>query len=316
MENIEHKHVEVKGLKLHVAEIGCGPKVVVFLHGFPEIWYTWRHQMIAVANKGYRAIAFDFRGYGLSDQPLEPEKATFQDLIDDVVGLLDSLAINKAFLVGKDFGAFPAYLVAAVHPERVSGVVTLGIPYILPGTNSIQNHLLPEGFYVARWQIPGRAEADFGRFDVKSVVRNIYTLFSRSEIPVANENQEIMDLFDPSTPLPSWFSEEDLSVYASLYEKSGFRYALQVPYRSLSVDIGISDPKVNAPALLIMGEKDYCLKFPGMEDYIRSGTVKQLVPDLDIIFLEEGCHFVHEQLPHLANQLIITFLDKHSSAAS
>ncbi|KAF4387253.1 hypothetical protein G4B88_020268 [Cannabis sativa] len=302
MENIEHKHVEVKGLKLHVAEIGCGPKVVVFLHGFPEIWYTWRHQMIAVANKGYRAIAFDFRGYGLSDQPLEPEKATFQDLIDDVVGLLDSLTINKAFLVGKDFGAFPAYLVAAVHPERVSGVVTLGIPYILPGTNSIQNHLLPEGFYVARWQIPGRAEADFGRFDVKSVVRNIYTLFSRSEIPVANESQEIMDLFDPSTPLPSWFSEEDLSVYASLYEKS--------------VDIGISDPKVNAPALLIMGEKDYCLKFPGMEDYIRSGTVKQLVPDLDIIFLEEGCHFVHEQLPHLANQLIITFLDKHSSAAS
>uniref|UniRef100_A0A803Q6K5 AB hydrolase-1 domain-containing protein n=1 Tax=Cannabis sativa TaxID=3483 RepID=A0A803Q6K5_CANSA len=258
MENIEHKHVEVKGLKLHVAEIGCGPKVVVFLHGFPEIWYTWRHQMIAVANKGYRAIAFDFRGYGLSDQPLEPEKATFQDLIDDVVGLLDSLAINK---------------------------------------------------------VPGRAEADFGRFDVKSVIRNIYTLFSRSEIPIANENQEIMDLFDPSTPLPSWFTEEDLSVYASLYEKSGFRYALQIPYRRFSVDIGISDPKVNAPALLIMGEKDYCMKFPGMEDYIRSGTLKSLVPDLDIIFLEDGCHFVHEQLPHLANQLIITFLDKHSTTA-
>ncbi|KAF4358802.1 hypothetical protein F8388_001859 [Cannabis sativa] len=300
MENIEHKHVEVKGLKLHVAEIGCGPKVVVFLHGFPEIWYTWRHQMIAVANKGYRAIAFDFRGYGLSDQPLEPEKATFQDLIDDVVGLLDSLAINKAFLVGKDFGAIPAYLIAAVHPERVLGVVTLCLPYILPGTNSIRNDLLPEGFYVARWQVPGRAEADFGRFDVKSVIRNIYTLFSRSEIPIANENQEIMDLFDPSTPLPSWFTEEDLSVYASL---------------RFSVDIGISDPKVNAPALLIMGEKDYCMKFPGMEDYIRSGTLKSLVPDLDIIFLEDGCHFVHEQLPHLANQLIITFLDKHSTTA-
>uniref|UniRef100_A0A803Q6K4 Epoxide hydrolase n=1 Tax=Cannabis sativa TaxID=3483 RepID=A0A803Q6K4_CANSA len=161
----------------------------------------------------------------------------------------------------------------------------------------------------------GRAEADFGRFDVKSVIRNIYTLFSRSEIPIANENQEIMDLFDPSTPLPSWFTEEDLSVYASLYEKSGFRYALQIPYRRFSVDIGISDPKVNAPALLIMGEKDYCMKFPGMEDYIRSGTLKSLVPDLDIIFLEDGCHFVHEQLPHLANQLIITFLDKHSTTA-
>ncbi|PON87836.1 Epoxide hydrolase-like [Trema orientale] len=312
MENIEHKQVEVKGLKLHVAEIGSGPKVVVFLHGFPEIWYTWRHQMVALANTGYRAIAFDFRGYGLSDQPAEPENATFRDLIDDVVGLLDSLAINKAFLVGKDFGALPAYLVAALHPERVSGVVTLGVPYILPGPSAVQNHLLPEGFYVSRWQQPGRAEADFGRFDVKTVIRNIYTLFSRSEVPVAGENQEIMDLFDPSTPLPPWFSEEDLLAYASLYEKSGFRFALQVPYRTLSVDIGITDPKVNAPALLIMGEKDYCLNFPGMEEYIRSGTVKHLVPDLDITFLEEGSHFVHEQLPEQVNHLIVTFLDKHS----
>ena len=80
-------------------------------------------------------------------------------------------------------------------------------------------------------QEPGRAEADFGRFDVKTVIRNIYTLFSKSEVPIASDDQEIMDLFDPSVPLPPWFSEQDLSVYASLYEKSGFRYALQVPYR-------------------------------------------------------------------------------------
>ena len=71
---------------------------MVFLHGFPEIWYTWRHQLIAVANAGYRAIAIDFRGYGLSDQPPEPEKANFNDLVDDVVGLLDSLGINKVVL--------------------------------------------------------------------------------------------------------------------------------------------------------------------------------------------------------------------------
>ena len=71
---------------------------MVFLHGFPEIWYTWRHQLIAVANAGYRAIAIDFRGYGLSDQPSEPEKANFNDLVDDVIGLLDSLGINKVVL--------------------------------------------------------------------------------------------------------------------------------------------------------------------------------------------------------------------------
>lgn len=268
--------------------------------------------MIAVANAGYRAIAFDFRGYGLSEHPAEPEKANLMDLVGETVGLLDSLGINKAILVGKDFGAIPGYLVAALHPEKVASVITLGIPFMLPGPSAIKNHLLPKGFYITRFQEPGRAEADFGRFDVKSVIRNIYTLFSGSEVPVAGDDQEIMDLFSPSIPLPPWFSEEDLATYASLYEKSGFRFALQVPYRSLTVDSGLSDPKATVPALLIMGEKDYCFKFPGMEDYIRSGAVKHFVPDLEIIYIPEGSHFVHEQFPEKVNQLIIEFLHKQS----
>lgn len=86
-------------------------------------------------------------------------------------------------------------------------------------------------WYSSNSQEPGRAEADFGRLDVKSVIRNIYILFSRSEIPVAGDDQEIMDIVDLSTPLPPWFTEEDLAAYASLYEKSGFRLPLQVPYR-------------------------------------------------------------------------------------
>ncbi|OIW08380.1 hypothetical protein TanjilG_03056 [Lupinus angustifolius] len=313
MEKIKHSHIEVKGLKLHVAEIGSGPKAVVFLHGFPEIWYTWRHQLIAVANSGYRAIAFDFRGYGLSEHPADPQKETLYDLVDEIIGLLDALSISKAFLVGKDFGAIPGYLAAAVHPERVDAIITLGIPFILPGPDSLQIHQhLPKGFYITRWREPGRAEADFGRFDVKSVIRNIYTLFSGSEVPVAADDQEIMDLYDPSAPLPPWFSEEDLETYASLYEKSGFKYALQVPYRSFDTEGGLSDPKVTVPALLIMGEKDYVLKFPGIEDNIRSGAVKNIVPNLEIIYIPEGSHFVHEQFPEKVNQLIIEFLDKQS----
>ncbi|KAI3439948.1 MFS domain-containing protein [Psidium guajava] len=95
MDQIQHKFIEVQGLKLHVAEIGSGPNVVVFLHGFPEIWYSWRHQMVAVAEAGFRALAPDFRGYGLSDPPVEPEKASFSDLIKDLAALLDALGIDK-----------------------------------------------------------------------------------------------------------------------------------------------------------------------------------------------------------------------------
>ncbi|XP_077241722.1 epoxide hydrolase 2-like isoform X2 [Tasmannia lanceolata] len=255
MEEIQHTHLDIRGLKLHVAEIGKGPIVVVFLHGFPEIWYSWRYQMMAVANAGFRAIAFDFRGYGLSQEPPEPEKASFMDLVHDLLAILDSLAIPKE---------------------------------------------------------PRRAEADFERFDVRTVVRNVYILFSRSEIPVAGKDQEIMDLVDPSIPLPHWFTDEDLTAYATLYEKSGFRFPLQVPYRAWMGAPSITDPKVQVPALLVMGEKDYVLKFLGMEDYIRSGKVKDYVPDLEIVFLPEGSHFVQEQLPDQVNQLIITFLNKHT----
>lgn len=310
MDQIQHQFVQVQGLKLHVAEIGAGPKVVVFLHGFPEIWYSWRHQMICLANAGFRAIAPDYRGYGLSDPPPVPEKTMFVDLISDLLAILDFLEITKVVLVAKDFGAKPAYLFALLHPERVLGVVTLGVPFIPPGPGPSQyQKYLPEGFYISRWKKPGRAEADFGRLDAKTVVRNIYILFSRSEIPIAAENQEIMDLVDLSTPLPSWFTEEDLATYGALYENSGFQTALQVPYRSLDEDINITEPVVEVPALLIMGDKDYVFKFPGMEAYIKSGKVKEFVPGLDIIYLPEGSHFVQEQSPDEVNQLILTFLN-------
>ncbi|XP_043687342.1 bifunctional epoxide hydrolase 2-like isoform X1 [Telopea speciosissima] len=311
MDQIEHKYIDVRGLKLHLAEIGNGSSVVVFLHGFPEIWYSWRHQMIAAANAGFRAIAPDFRGYGLSQQPLEPEKASFKDLLEDLLVILDFFSIPKVFIVGKDFGFRPAYQFALLHPERVSGVVTLGVPYI-PSPVSLFGDL-PEGFYILRWQKPGRAEADFGRFDVKTVIRNVYILFSGSELPIAAEDQEIMDLVVPSSPLPTWFTEEDLAVYASLYEKSGFCTPLQVPYRTLQEELSLADARVQVPALLIMGGKDFALKFSGREDYIRSGKVKDYVPDLEITFLPEGTHFVQEQFPDQVNQLVLTFLKKHAS---
>lgn len=168
----------------------------------------------------------------------------------------------QVFLIGKDFGAAVVSSFVLFHEKKVVGFVTIGVPFVVG--NPLKNHdQLPEGFYVYRWRVccwflcvlflnrlnlffflafwshfsdfliqePGRAEADFGRFDTKTVVRNIYILFSRSEMPIADEKQEIMDMVDSSTPLPHWFTEQDLETYSALYEKSGFRTALKVPYR-------------------------------------------------------------------------------------
>ncbi|KAK1426597.1 hypothetical protein QVD17_15273 [Tagetes erecta] len=312
MDQITHKFIQVNGLNLHVAEIGSeSSPAVIFLHGFPEIWYTWRHQMVAVANAGFRAIAPDFRGYGLSDPPAEPEKATFTDMINDTAAILDSLEISKVFVIGKDFGAIVAYPFALQHSDKVVGIITLGLPFMPPGAFT-QQFVLPEGFYPRRFQEVGRAEADFGRFDVKTVVKNIYILFSQSELQIANENEEIMDLVKPLTPLPSWFSEDDLEMYASLYAKSGFRTALQVPYRTMdSVGSEVNDPKVEVPTLMIMGEEDYVLKIPGMGEYIKSGEVKKYVPKQETIYIPHGSHFLPEQFPDKVNQLVLEFLNRN-----
>ncbi|TQD88334.1 hypothetical protein C1H46_026078 [Malus baccata] len=168
-----------------------------------------------------------------------------------------------------------------------------------------------EGFYISRWQEPGRAEADFGCFDAKTVVRNIYILFSISEIPIAAENQEIMDLVDPSSPLSPWLTKEDLAAYEAFYEKSGFQTALQISYRALREESGLTNLIVKVPALYIMGGKDYVNKFPGIDYYIYIGRVKMFEPNLEIQFMSEGSHFVQEQSPDKVNQLIITFLEKH-----
>ncbi|KAJ0797839.1 putative soluble epoxide hydrolase [Helianthus annuus] len=311
MDQIVHKFVQVNGVKLHLAEIGNeSSPAVVFVHGFPEIWYSWRHQMIAIAGAGFRAIALDCRGYGLSDPPPDINKFGFSDIVEDILAIIDSLAINKIFIVAKDAGVRPAYVFTLRYPTRVTGVIALGIPHTPFGSPRYLTEL-PEGFYINRWREPGRAEADFGRLDVKTVVRNIYILFSRSELPIASENQEIMDIVDASTPLPSWFTEEDLSAYAALYEKSGFHNSLKVPYRVIEEEYGIEDPVIKNPMLLIVGEKDYFLKFTGVEDFIKSGMVKQFASDLEVEYLPEGGHFVQEQFPEKVNPLIIVFLRKH-----
>ncbi|XP_060210292.1 uncharacterized protein LOC132637175 [Lycium barbarum] len=219
-----------------------------------------------------------------------------------------------AFLVGKDFGNIIISRFVVLHKEKVSGFITMGMPFYSPRTLELHEGQLPEGFYISRWREPGRAEADFGRFDAKTVVRNIYILFSRSdEMPIANdEKQEIMDILQPSTPLPHWFTEEDLAIYGALYEKSGFQTPLQVPYRSLHEVVNITDPRVDVPAMFIMGEKECFLKFPGARDHLSIEGLKSLVPNSQIVFVPEGSHFVQEQLPEEVNQLVLSFLTENS----
>lgn len=187
--------------------------------------------------------------------------------------------------------------------------MSFGTPFSIPKPQRYQE--LPQGFYIFRWKDSRKTGEGFSRFDIKTVWKNIYILFSRSEIPTADEGKEIMDLVDPFTPLQPWLSNEDFTTYATSYGKSGWDSPMQVPYRKGPSEFSIEDPIVKVPVLLLVGGKDYTQKFPGREEFITGGKVKECVPDIEIELLQEGSHFMQEQFPEKVNQLIIKFLIQH-----
>src|SRR5438874_7438495 len=123
-----HRFVETNGLRMHIAEEGSGP-LVVLLHGFPELWYSWRHQLTALAEAGYHVVAPDQRGYGQTDRPADAQQYTQLHLVGDVIGLLDALGEAQAVVVGHDWGAPVAWNTALLRPDRIRGVAALSVPY-------------------------------------------------------------------------------------------------------------------------------------------------------------------------------------------
>ncbi|KAH7517049.1 hypothetical protein FEM48_Zijuj09G0020500 [Ziziphus jujuba var. spinosa] len=155
MEKIEHSTIPTNGINLHVASIGTGP-VVLFLHGFPELWYSWRHQLLSLSALGYRAIAPDLRGYGDSDAPPSAASYTAHHIVGDLVGLLDHLGIDKVFLVGHDWGAIVAWYLCLFRPDRVKALVNLSVPFRPrnPTRKPVESFkaLFGEDFYMCRFQ--------------------------------------------------------------------------------------------------------------------------------------------------------------------
>jgi pimeloyl-ACP methyl ester carboxylesterase len=174
MIEVKHRIIETNGVRIHLAEQGAGP-LVLLCHGFPELWYSWRHQLPALAEAGFRAVAPDMRGYGQSDQPQEIDQYTLLHSIGDMVGLLDALGAEQAVIVGHDWGAPLAWGAVMLRPDRFRGVIALSGPFG-PRGPSRPTTVMPQSadmlFYQLYFQTPGVAEAEFER-DVRSTVRTI-----------------------------------------------------------------------------------------------------------------------------------------------
>src|SRR5215813_7366052 len=174
MNTVNHRTVETNGIRMHLAEQGAGP-LVLLCHGFPESWYSWRHQLGALADAGFHAVAPDMRGYGQMDRPEEIDQYTLLHLVGDMVGLLDAPGVESAVIAGHDWGAPVAWHSALLRPDRFRGVIGLSVPFRPRGTAK-PSTLMPQSehevFYQIYFQTPGVAEAEF-EHDVRLTLRRL-----------------------------------------------------------------------------------------------------------------------------------------------
>jgi pimeloyl-ACP methyl ester carboxylesterase len=303
---------------MHLAEQGTGP-LVVLLHGFPESWYSWRHQLRALAEAGYHAVAPDQRGYGQTDRPADADKYTQLHLVGDVIGLLDALGEPQAVVMGHDWGAPVAWNTALVRPDRVRGVVGMSVPYAPRGPVSVltaMRSLFGEGFYMAYFQQPGVADAELAR-DVPATMRRFLygasgdTPIGDGELkPIIPQGAGMLDILAEPTVLPTWLTQADIDFYSAEFERTGFTGGLNW-YRA--TDLGWElmaawqGAPVLSPALYIAGDRDLVVHFPGMSQLIPN--LRMFVPNLTKTVMLSGCgHWTQQERSAEVNAAIVEFV--------
>jgi epoxide hydrolase A/B len=321
---IQHRTIEANGIRMHLAEEGSGP-LVVLCHGFPESWYSWRHQLPALAAAGFHAVAPDMRGYGATDAPEEIGRYTLLHLVGDVIGILDALGAKTAVVVGHDWGAPVAWHAALLRPDRFRGVVGLSVPYRPRGT-APPTSLMPQTddamFYQLYFQAPGIAEAELAH-DVRGTIRRLLYSFSGEGFPSVSARSPfggamvakrggVLDGTVAPDVLPGWISEADIDVFAGEFAHTGFRGGLNW-YRNIDRNwellASYADARVTVPALYVAGDRDLVVAFPGMDQLIAN--LSRFVPDLRGTSILPGCgHWTQQERPGEVTDAILSFLKK------
>jgi pimeloyl-ACP methyl ester carboxylesterase len=294
---VRPRRIDLGRITLAVAEAGPpdGPPVVL-VHGFPELAYSWRHQIEPLAEAGYRVLAPDLRGLGGSDQPAAVEAYAMTELTADVLALIDHAGAERAVVVGHDWGADIAWKTAWMHPDRVSAVAGLSVPFVprAPARpTSIMRANLGEDFYIVWFQDPGVAEAALER-DVR---RTIAT--TRVWNPAWADDDE-----DP--PTPPFMSDGELAVYVEAYERSGFRGGLSL-YRNIDRNweqtAPFDDRRIDQPAFFLTGERD------PVRDFMPASAMEGWVTDLrESIVVPGAGHWVNQEEPEQVNAALLRWL--------
>ena len=318
MAEITHRFVETNGIKMHIAEQGEGP-LVVLCHGFPESWYSWRHQLPALAEAGYHAVAPDQRGYGQTDRPEAIEAYNILQLTGDVVGLVHALNEEQAVIVGHDWGAPVAWHCALLRPDIFHAVALLSVPYLrrswadIRPTDAMKLMAGEKQFYQLYFQEPGKAEGEL-EADIRKTMR-IFLCSASGDAPpekrwrfLFDKSEKLLDSLTLPETLPAWLTEQDIDFFTREFERTGFRGGLNW-YRNMDrwweLTPFLSGAKLCQPSLFVAGEQDavitmYREAFDAMEETVPNLTKKILLPGAG--------HWIQQERPAEVNKLLIEFL--------
>lgn len=304
---------------MHVAEAGAGTgPLVVLLHGFPECWYSWRHQLAALARAGYHVVAPDQRGYGRTGAPPDPAISSYSmlHLVGDVIGLIDALGADRVVVAGHDWGAPVAWNTALLRPDRVSGVIGLSVPYLPRGSEppiSVLRAAYSDRFYMCYFQQPGIADAELSA-DPRATFRRLLFAASgdggKGGLPVVPAGGGILDICPEPAELPGWLTEADIDVFAAEFARAGFTGPLNW-YRTLDLSWELmtawKHARITTPALYLAGDRDCVVHFTGGDAMLANFS--QVVPGLRDARLLPGCgHWTQQERPADVSQAMIEFI--------
>lgn len=321
LDRVTFRTVATNGVELRVAVMGEGP-LVVMVHGWPESWYSWRHQMGPVADAGYQVAAIDVRGYGGSSKPHPVEAYDMESLTGDVAGLIPALGHETAILMGHDWGAPIVWNTALLHPARVSAVAGLSVPYLGPGPapfiDIVSQVFTAKGrfFYQVYFQDEGVGEAEL-EADIRGGLRRVYYAIS-GDAPDGTwptdkpHGATLLERLPDPDPFPAWLTEADIDYYVGEFERSGFRGPLN-RYRNHRRDFALldaqPDKRIHQPALYIGGTRDLVLKMLPGKDMVAS--MKPLMPNLsDAVLLDGIGHWTQQEAPEQVNRLLLEWLNE------
>jgi len=320
---ITERTIETNGVQLHTLEAGePGAPLVVLAHGFPELAYSWRHQIPALAAAGYHVLAPDQRGYGHTTRPVDIADYNVAALSGDLIGLLDDVGAQKAVFVGHDWGAPVVWGSAQLHPERVEAVVGMSVPPVprsqVPPTTAFRAIFGDNFFYMLYFQEPGAADAELGADPRRTITRMLGGL-TRSDDPRAALRMiepgpaGFIERLPETDGLPAWITPAEVDHYVEEFTRTGFTGGLNW-YRNLDRNWELlAEPPaatIDVPAMFIGGTADPVLSF------MRPDRAPELVTGRYRVVLIDGAgHWLQQEKPDQVNELLLDFLSSLKTGA-